>query len=265
MFIELPNPFRLLLVLLLKLLFRGDYWRYYMFFFIRRSWLYRLRGVRLAPDGNIFILRSGGDLGILEHIYIDEDYDRLCRPHRGWIVIDIGAHVGLYALKAARTVGKSGLVVAIEPDPENFRILKWNIRINRLRNVIPLRVAVADFNGYAKLYIDKIGKGGGSIISRVSDEFIEVICLTLDRLLEYLRLRNVDLIKIDVQGAEYMVLKGARNCLKSRLPRLIIEFHSRDLRQKCSSLLMTASYKAYECEEYGSGIVLFAHKHEDYE
>jgi len=259
MFIELPNPFRLLLVLLLKLLFRGDYWRYYMLF-IRKSWLYRLRGVRLAPDANIFILRSGGDLGILEHIYIDEDYDRLCRPHRGWIVIDIGAHVGLYALKAARTVGKSGLVVAIEPDPENFRILKWNIRINRLRNVIPLRVAVADFNGYAKLYIDKIGKGGGSIISRVSDEFIEVICLTLDRLLEYLRLRNVDLIKIDVQGAEYMVLKGAKKVLKSKLPKLVIEFHSRDLRQKCTSLLNTFGYKAPEFIEYASGIVLFTHR-----
>jgi len=57
-----------------------------------------------------------------------------------------------------------------------------------------------------------------------------------------------------------MVLKGASKALKSKIPKLIIEFHGRDLRQKCTSLLNAFSYKAHEFTEYNSGIVLFTYR-----
>src|SRR5919108_6579842 len=110
-------------------------------------------------------------------------------PNEGDTVVDIGAHIGLYSLIAAKRVGPSGKVIAIEPDPENFKILKKNLLLNQLSNVEPLECAVYSAREKLKLFLPELDQGR-TIFNTVMQEragtstenFIEVEANTLDNI-----------------------------------------------------------------------------------
>ena|ERR687892_334932 len=155
-------------------------------------------------------------------------------PKQGDIVVDIGAHIGLYTIISSKRVGANGKVVAIEADPGNFEMLNRNIKLNKLANVIPLNYAVYSKETKIKLYLPS-GESGftkyNTIMSdwvNTKDKFVEVNANTLDYLLQSNQIREeeVNWIKIDVEGAEFEVLKGAHNVLsKSKDIVLLMELH----------------------------------------
>ncbi|HEX5975762.1 MAG TPA: FkbM family methyltransferase [Nitrososphaeraceae archaeon] len=155
-------------------------------------------------------------------------------PNEGDIVIDIGAHIGLYTIIGAKRVGAQGKVVAIEADPENFEMLNRNIKLNQLTNVIPLNYAVFSKETKIKLYLPS-GESGFTKYNTImpnwintQEKFVEVNANTLDYLLQLNKIRQekVNWIKIDVEGAEFEVLKGATNVLsKSKDVAILMELH----------------------------------------
>jgi FkbM family methyltransferase len=153
-------------------------------------------------------------------------------PNEGDTVIDVGAHIGLYTLIAAKRVGSSGKVIAIEPDPDNFKILKKNILLNQLSNVEALECAVYSTKEKLKLFLPELERGR-TIFNTVmqdragiSNNFLEVEANTLDNILNENNIQRVNWIKIDVEGAELEVLKGAVNTLSSNKNiTLVIEIH----------------------------------------
>jgi len=81
------------------------------------------------------------------------------KPKKGDIFLDVGAHIGKYALQVAKIVGEKGLVIAIEPMPENYDALLQNIWLNKLENIIPLNIAAWNTESDLKLFIgDKNGR-----------------------------------------------------------------------------------------------------------
>jgi FkbM family methyltransferase len=156
-------------------------------------------------------------------------------PKQGDIVVDIGANIGRYTLIASKRVGTNGKVVAIEAHPGNFEMLNRNIKLNRLTNVIPLNYAAYSKETKVKLYVPGEESGNtiyNTIISdraRNEDKFVQVSANTLDFLLQSkgIKQEKVNWIKIDVEGAEFEVLKGATNVLsKSKDIALLIEVHN---------------------------------------
>ena len=156
-------------------------------------------------------------------------------PKQGDIVIDIGAHMGRYTIISSKRVGTEGKVVAIEAHPGNFEMLNRNIKLNQLTNVIPLNYAVYSKETKIKLYLPEEESGNtiyNTIISdraRNEEKFVDVNANTLDYLLQSkgIKQEEVNWIKIDVEGAEFEVLKGATNILsKSRDIALLIEIHN---------------------------------------
>jgi FkbM family methyltransferase len=155
-------------------------------------------------------------------------------PKQGDVVVDIGAHIGLYTIISSKRVGTNGKVVAIEADPSNFEMLNRNIKLNQLTNVTPLNYAVYSKETKIKLYLPS-GESGftkyNTIVSNwanTEDKFVEVNANTLDYLLQINQIREeeVNWIKIDVEGAEFEVLKGATNVLsKSKDIALLMELH----------------------------------------
>ena len=152
-------------------------------------------------------------------------------------LLDVGAHIGPYTLMASRCVGLNGKVVAIEADSGNFNILNRNIQLNKFTNVIALNYAAYSKEDKIKLYL--LTKGEESsytkfntvMTDRANSEkkFVEVKANTLDYLLQLSGIKHEDVnwIKIDVEGAEYDVLKGAKNILsKSSNISLLIEIHN---------------------------------------
>jgi FkbM family methyltransferase len=135
------------------------------------------------------------------------------------VFIDVGAHIGKYTIYAAR---KCKIVIAIEPDPINFRVLLSNIRLNNLQNVIALNIAAYDKEDKIRLYTAE-GSLGASIKINRDLGYTEVDAKPLDTVLEVLGVNKVDLVKIDVERSECEVLKGMKRILIEWHPRLIIE------------------------------------------
>jgi FkbM family methyltransferase len=138
----------------------------------------------------------------------------------------------LVARARAKLVGAGGKVIAIEPDPDNFKALLVGVKMNNLSNVIALNVAAYERECRLPLYIAPrsgrtskgylIGKGWSSL-KRPIGRRIEVEARTLDKIVEELGFNDIKYIKIDAEGSEFEVLIGAKNILKTNRPKIICE------------------------------------------
>ncbi len=197
----------------------------------------------------------------------EEDIVKLFCPKEGDIVVDVGAHIGKYSIIASKMVGSKGKVIAIEAHPANYDILKQNIALNNLSNVIVLNYAVHSRETLVKLY--EPGQEDGFTIyntimtdrpSLNTQKYIEVKANTLDSLLlQKGGIRQVNWIKIDVEGAEFEVLKGATTILSSSKDiSLLIEIHNVGANNKTFyepiiELLESRNYRVSFEKVYGTG------------
>lgn len=164
----------------------------------------------------------------------EDDIIEKFQPKYAEIVVDVGAHYGRYTLIAAKRIGPKGKIISIEAYPKNFDMLNRNIKLNELENVITLNFAVSSNKSKVKLSIPAEKKSSHTIYSSIitsrapTEKFIEVNGNTLDNLLPENRIsvEEINYIKIDVEGAELEVLKGANDILsKSKDIALLIEIH----------------------------------------
>jgi FkbM family methyltransferase len=165
--------------------------------------------------------------------------DRTLR--RGMTFVDVGANDGLYTLFAARRVGSRGRVVAVEPSSRERGNLERNLALNRLKNVTVVPAALAAEAGRADLQIAPAVHGGHNTLGGFAHEGVTAIAAepvaveTLDAVAQRLALGKVDVIKIDVEGAEVKVLAGGRELLKASRPVLLIEANEQALRKQATS------------------------------
>lgn len=150
----------------------------------------------------------------------------------GGTFVDVGANIGYFALLGASLVGESGRVVALDPDPRMAAAARENVALNRLRNVSVVQVAAADAEGEATLrgFAEDGGNWGVSTLSdgAAADgrPSFTVRCAPLDAVLDAEGMGAVDLVKIDVEGAELRVLRGMRTGLRAgRYRRVLVELH----------------------------------------
>ncbi len=139
-------------------------------------------------------------------------FKKLIKP--GMVMVDIGANVGYFSLLCSTLVGKSGRVFSFEPEPGNFALLMKNIQINSFTNVEAVPKAVSDKNSTLRLYINTLEQGMHSIIQHESgSSTIDIEAVSLD---EFFATTNhiVDIIKIDIEGAEVLALKGMQNTIQ---------------------------------------------------
>lgn len=152
----------------------------------------------------------------------------------GYNVIDLGANIGYITLLLSDLVGKTGRVLAIEPEPENYEILKYNLEINKIKNVKSLNFAISENDGPGCFHIGKSSNLSGLIKSKNStSQQIYVPCFTLSTVLKNENYPNF--IKMDVEGSEVEIFKGMFDYFKkyNEGPCLIILemhpiFYSRD-------------------------------------
>lgn len=150
--------------------------------------------------------------------------ERLLSP--GDVFIDVGANVGLYALKAARLVGPTGRVLALEPGAEAYGHLTANLALNTFPWAEALKVAASDAAGEAVLHHVPLGDDpqAFSLIANARAEEGETVeTVTLDGLIDRCGLDRVDLLKIDVEGAEPLVVAGPGRMLARFRPAVIFE------------------------------------------
>lgn len=155
----------------------------------------------------------------------------------GETIIEIGANVGTETISFADIVGSSGKVYAFEPPPLNLTSLEATVRLNQFQNVTVLPFAIGE--DCKKMHFQvpptRNASGSGHILGKVEQSapnMIVVDCVTLDSLAD--RIGPVKMVFIDAEGAEVMILRGARSYLKRDKPSIVLE--------ACPNLLVRAGF-----------------------
>ncbi len=150
----------------------------------------------------------------------------------GMRVVDCGANIGIYTCLASGAVGKEGKVYSFEPEPQNFACLTETIRLNQLANVQPECLALSDRNGEASLFLSEMNMGDHRI-GEIDEKrrSVRISTRTLDSYWGG-NIPEIDVLKIDVQGAEGLVFKGMTETIaKSPKLKIFMEFWPYALRR----------------------------------
>jgi len=151
---------------------------------------------------------------------------------------DIGANVGYYTLLFGELAGPKGTVFTFEPLPGNVDLLRRHIQMNECGNVKVLAGALSDFDGDARF-----DPGQDASVGRIAREgSLKVACWRADTLLATGEVEAPDVIKIDVEGAEADVLRGARHAME-RHPVIFLATHGERVHRECVELLMASGYE----------------------
>ena len=182
------------------------------------------------------------------HIYLYADYETFLKPQG--LVLDIGSHIGLFAIKCAKHY-RSPLVVAIEPCPNNLRFLRANIAMSGISDrVIIVDAAAGAANGKTRFWLSGRSAQHSLLPSKEKKVTIDVNVVSIDKLVMSLNLHDVNYVKIDVEGAEVDVIKGARATIRQFKPILVMETAKSRL-PRLSKLLKPHGYSFYVVS-YGS-------------
>jgi FkbM family methyltransferase len=179
--------------------------------------------------------------------------------------IDVGAHIGYYSLKAAGVVGPNGHVLAVEPNPQTLPKLRANIDASDARAVGVWPVACAGSETTLEFYAAPRSNTGESSLSKENASQdspatakYSVRARPLDAIVKEAKLDRVDVVKIDVEGAEFEVLKGAVQTLADYHPVLIIEVDESQLKamgtstQELTQFLASHGYSANRHVDYAN-------------
>ena len=240
---------------------------------LRRKMFKNLPSARLNEGTRLWLLPDPGCFGLyatgVSEREVSEFIHSYLRP--GMTFVDVGAYVGEHSVRASRIVRDGGRVYAFEPSPATFRVLTRNIHSNRLRNVVCQRIALSDRCGEA-LYENRLYPDGSGLRRVAEDVQINKVnpvlssesvkTMSLD---DYARKENllaVDLVKLDVEGAELKVLRGSTDVLSSFGPALVFEFDTRLMATYAFhptdilSFLGAKGYRVFLLHSEASGLVL---------
>lgn len=186
---------------------------------------------------------AGGILSPFEEIFCERMYELDSRfvPREGDTVFDVGAHIGFYTLRQASRIGPKGRLYAFEPHPELFRYLKLNCSENGFPWVSVIGNAVTATSGPTVLALLPDITGAGSLMAhgrvKGGPVSVEVDGICLDDFVEHSEIERIDIIKIDVEGAELDVLSGGLNGALPITQKFILEYHSLKEKQEVAKIL----------------------------
>ncbi|HUU84704.1 MAG TPA: FkbM family methyltransferase [Phycisphaerae bacterium] len=187
------------------------------------------RDVVLETDGQKFLVGNPAESLIGQAIFYHGVWEpqatrSICPMVReGMTVVDVGAHTGYYTLLFARRVGPEGRVLAFEPEERGLAFLRRNLELNGHRNVTVLPVALSNRAARAAecqkaFYASDAG-------AEPPPDASGVVARVFDRLVDDLGIQRLDVVKIDVEGAELHVLEGMSESLARWAPLILLEVH----------------------------------------
>jgi FkbM family methyltransferase len=150
---------------------------------------------------------------------------------KNYVVIDAGANIGLTTIHAGKLVGDKGSIYAFEPMRTTYDILCYNIKLNKLGNIFPINVALSNYEGNVEIFDNlNINRGAASLFSDKRENGLMATVTTLDKIAKEYSIKDVDFIKIDIEGSEYPMLLGGGSFFEgNKKPMVCVEF-SRDVK-----------------------------------
>lgn len=192
----------------------------------------RIHTIRSLPTGQRIVVDPFDSVGaeICQNGCYEPETVELLRTilGPGDVYVDVGAYIGHHVLISSWCVGAGGAVHAFEAHPRTYEVLSRNIELNRCSNVVLNNTAVGETAGTADFFLADISEAGANSLGKtvhVSDRKTLVVnVLSLDSYFASKPVSHIELMKIDVEGAELLVLRGAAQVLKRHRPILILEY-----------------------------------------
>lgn len=239
---------------------------------IRAIYRYLYRVLVIEPDtiltvhgSKMFVLPSNYDF-LSQKLLFGEGHEKFETQvfrkliTEGMTIVDIGANIGYYTLLAAKLVGDRGKVYAFEPEPKNYSTLVRNIEVNGYKNVVPVQKAVFTKSGKLSLHLGEYS-GAHSLynVYPSSIGILEVDAVNLDEFLGD-KATRVNIVKMDVEGAEMAVLSGMGKLIQNnRDLKIFTEFYPPGLQssgysaRECYDRLLASGFRSIylinECEQ----------------
>lgn len=206
--------------------------------------------VRLRRHAATFRVRGASDVWSVKETWLDRFYERhgyAIEP--GWRVVDVGAGIGEFTLLAAMSGAR---VVAFEPSPTSFATLRENLGLAGMADVVALDIAIGDSEGSTILDITGDPLRHGPTHDPAAG--IQVRALSLAGALREGGLDRVDLLKMDCEGAEYDILRGAEPDTLARIDRIVMEYHDLDEQRIHGELVKALEGAGFQVETFANPV-----------
>ncbi|MBI5222016.1 MAG: FkbM family methyltransferase [Candidatus Magasanikbacteria bacterium] len=185
----------------------------------------KIRDIKFNRRQLKLIRRDDSDQSVIDEIFVDRMY-RCLEPIIPSLVnpiLDIGAHIGLFSIYA-RLLNPAVPIIALEPELDNFMLMKKNLKLNCVTNIITKQTALIDDGApTVKLYLSKNTHNHSTM--PLSADFVQVPAINLDKLAEEYKLKIIGLLKIDIEGAEFGIIKTLKHLNTKTFENMVIEYH----------------------------------------
>jgi len=221
-----------------------------------------LKVLELLLRNGIFTIRTGLAKGLKRRYgfgvkprfsLTDEERFLMKLDFQGKTVFDVGAYVGIFTMFFARAVGRTGKVIAFEPNPRNYDELAYNVKLNDLDNVTIMKIGLGRGNEQMALAVDPIFPARGTLekdrkgrmLRKGGARSVAIEVSSLDSLMETMKLPRPDFVKLDVEGFEMDVLYGMVETINNCKPNLLVELPNREILVKIIEFLLSKRYSIY--------------------
>lgn len=192
----------------------------------------------------IMLRVNSTDLMAFTHVWLLHEYDKPgFEIKNDDVVIDIGAHIGLFALFSAQFC-KNGKIYCFEPIKENYDLLKANLDLNNIKNVVAVNAAVSTSTGIVTIYLNEDEAGHSMYVT--GSKQIQVKSISLQDIFDSNRLERCNFLKIDCEGEEYEIIKSLSSPYFDKISKICIEYHFADtkphLLQDITKKLKSSAY-----------------------
>ncbi len=166
------------------------------------------------------------DLMALTNVWMINEYEieKYCLKNDD-IIIDIGAHIGLFSLLVSRSC-PNGKIFSFEPIKKNFSLLNNNLELNKLKNIFPFNLAVSKESSKIKLFLDN-DDSAHSLFGK-NNKFETVESISLDKIFDTNNIDSCKILKLDCEGAEYEIIESLPKEYFNRIENIIMEYHFAD-------------------------------------
>jgi FkbM family methyltransferase len=205
----------------------------------------------VLKNGLKFIIRcKSGDRGAVSQIIMSNLYFEYYAPQKSDIVIDVGSNIGEFTIPAA-SMCSNGLVYAIEPIEESFKLFNRNIKENELKNVIGFYGALAGRDGFRDFLVTPTRVTTSMIFHQGKGEFRRVAVISLRTFLDKHNITKVDLLKMNCEGAEFEILMNSSKEVLRKINRIVLEFHNVSIHENADLLRSYLESNNFKVETTG--------------
>jgi len=167
--------------------------------------------------------KRSADKGIILEVFFEKTYaPKGFEIKEGDVVIDIGAHIGVFSLFAS--LYTKNKIFSFEPLPENFKLLNENIKLNKKNNIKTFNLAVCGDEKSRYIFYDESNTGGHSLFKKGSRK-IKIKCIKLENIFKKLKIERCNFLKIDCEGCEYEILTKADKEVFKKIDKIVMETH----------------------------------------